>query len=90
VLVVRNDLYRRAQQCLVQVHQRISGPIFSAQDDALPRSVQAICPQLEPHLAQPLERLCSLDLGVKDTLFRQPEGEMMAVLDVLEPVVGGG
>jgi len=87
VLVIRNDLYRRAQQCLVQVHQRISGPIFSAQDDPLPRSVLAICPQLEPHLAQLLERLCSLDLGVRDTLFRQPEGEMMAILDVLEPVV---
>ena len=86
VLVVRNDLYRRAQQCLVQVHQRITGPIASAQDDPLPRSVLAICPQLEPHLAQLLEKLCSLDPGVRDTLFRQPEGEMMAILDVLEPV----
>jgi len=87
VLVVRHDLYRRAQQCLVQVHQRITGPIASAQDDPLPRSVLAICPQLEPHLGQLLERLCSLDPGVRDTLFRRPEGEMMAILDVLEPVV---
>jgi len=87
VLVVRHALYRRAQQCLVQVHQRITGPINSAQDDPLPRSVLAICPQLEPHLAQLLERLCSLDPGVRNTLFRRPEGEMMAVLDVLEPVV---
>jgi hypothetical protein len=87
VLVVRNDLYRRAQQCLVQVHERITSPIATAQDDPLPRSVLAICPQLEPHLGQLLERLCSLDLGVRDTLFRQPEGEMMAILDVLEPVV---
>ncbi len=30
VLVVRNDLYRRAQQCLVQVHERITSPIASA------------------------------------------------------------
>ena len=87
VLVVRHDLYRRAQQCLVQVHQRITGPMASAQEDPLPRSVLAICPQLEPHLGQLLERLCSLALGVRDTLFRQPEGEMMAILDVLEPVV---
>jgi len=87
VLVVRSDLYRRAQQCLVQVHQRITGPIGSAQDDPLPRSVLAICPQLEPHLGLLLERLCSLDPGVRDTLFGQPEGEMMAILDVLEPVV---
>jgi DNA primase len=87
VLVVRNDLYRRAQQCLVQVHQRITGPINSVQDDPLPRSVLAISPQLEPHLGQLLERLCSLDPGVRNTLFRQPEGEMMAILDTLEPVV---
>jgi hypothetical protein len=87
VLVVRNDIYRRAQQCLVEVHQRISGPIANAQDDPLPRSILAICPQLEPHLGQLLERLCSLDTGVRDTLFRRPEGEMMAILDVLEPVV---
>jgi len=86
VLVIGNDLYRRAQQGLVQVHQRISGPIPSALDDPLPQSVQAICPQLEPHLGQLLERLCSLDPGVRNTLFRQPEGEMMAILDVLEPV----
>jgi hypothetical protein len=71
----------------VQDHQRITGPIARAQDDPLPRSVLAICPQLEPHLAQLLERLCSLDPGVRDTLFRQPDGEMMAILDVLEPVV---
>jgi len=87
VLVVRNDLYSRAQQCLMQDHQRITGPIASAQDDPLPRSILAICPQLEPHLAQLLERLRSLDPRVRDTLFRQPEGEMMAILDVLEPVV---
>jgi len=71
----------------VQVHQRMTGPIASALDDPLPRSVLAICPQLEPHLGQLLERICSIDPGVRDTLFRQPEGEMMAVLDVLEPVV---
>jgi hypothetical protein len=70
----------------VQVHQRITGPINSGKEDPLPRSVLAICPQLEPHLAQLLEKLCSLDLGVRDTLFRQPEGEMLAILDVLEPV----
>ena len=87
MLVVRNDLYRRAQQCLVQVHQRITGPINSARDDRLPKSVLAICPQLEPHLAQLLERLCSLDPRVRDTLYRQPEWEMMAITDALEPVL---
>jgi hypothetical protein len=87
VLQIRNDLYRRAQHCLVQVHQRLSVSITSAQEDPLPRSVLAICPQLEPHLSHLLEQLCSLDLDVRDRLFQHPEEEMMAVLDVLEPVV---
>ncbi|MCX5948716.1 MAG: hypothetical protein NTY67_11205 [Cyanobacteria bacterium] len=52
VLVIDNDLYRRAQHCLAQL----------------------------------LEHLCSLDPDVRERLFKQPEGEMMAVLDVLEPV----
>jgi DNA primase len=86
VLVIDNDLYRRAQHCLAQVHQRLNVPISSAQEDPLPRSVLALCPQLEPHLAQLLEQLCSLDPGVRERLFQQPEGEMIAVLDVLEPV----
>jgi hypothetical protein len=86
-LVIDNDLYRRAQHCLAQVHQRLNVPILSAQEDPLPKSVLAMCPQLEPHLAQLLEQLCSLDPDVRERLFQQPEGEMMAVLDVLEPVV---
>ena len=86
VLVVDNDLYRRAQHCLVQVHHRLNLPISSSQDDPLPKSVLALCPQLEPHLAQLLEQLCSLDPDVRERLFQQPEGEMLAVLDVLEPV----
>jgi hypothetical protein len=41
---------------------------------------------LEPHLARLLEQLCGLDPDVRERLFQQSEGEMMAVLDVLEPV----
>ena len=85
-LLLVAPLYRRAQHCLTQVHQRLQGPIHSAKDDPLPKSVLALCPQLEPHLAHLLEQLCSLDPDVRERLFLQPEGEMMAVLDVLEPV----
>ncbi len=86
VLQIRNDLYRRAQHCLTQVHQRLRVNITSAHEDPLSRSVLAICPQLEPHLAHLLEQLCSLDSDVRERLFQHPEEEMMAVLDVLEPV----
>jgi hypothetical protein len=58
VLVVRHDLYRRAQQCLVQVHQRISGPIANAQDDPLPRSVLRSARSLNPISAS-----CSKDFA---------------------------
>lgn len=87
VLQIRNDLYRRAQDCLVQVHQRLGINVSRPEDDPLPRSVLAICPQLEPHLAHLLEQLSSLDSDVRERLFQHPEEEMMAVLDVLEPVL---
>jgi len=86
VLVIHNDLYRRAQACLVEAHRRLSGPIRSAQEDPLSRAVMAMGPQLEPRLAALLESLCTMDSSAREALFLKPEGEMMAVLDVLEPV----
>lgn len=86
VLVISNDLYRRAQQCLVEAHRRLNQPVRSAQDDPLPRAILAICPQLEPHLAALLEGLCTMDAAAREALYQAPEGEMMAILDVLEPV----
>jgi DNA primase len=86
VLVIHNDLYRRAQACLVEAHRRLSGPIRSAQEDPLPRAVMAMGPQLEPRLAALLESLCTMDSHSREELFLKPEGEMMAVLDVLESV----
>ena len=86
VLVIHNDLYRRAQACLVEAHRRLRGPIRSAQEDPLPRAVIAMGPQLEPRLAALLESLCTMESAAREALFLKPEGEMMAVLDVLEPV----
>ena len=86
VLVIQNDLYRRAQACLVEAHRRLSRPIRSAQEDPLPRAVMAMGPQLEPHLAALLHSLCTMDSSAREALFASPEGEMMAILDVLEPV----
>jgi hypothetical protein len=86
VLVIHNELYRRAQACLVEAHRRLSGPIRSAQEDPLPRAVMAMGAQLEPRLAALLESLCTMDSHSREALFLKPEGEMVAVLDVLEPV----
>ncbi|MFN5464058.1 MAG: DNA primase [Cyanobacteriota bacterium] len=86
VLVIQNELYRRAQACLVEAHRRLRGAIRSAQEDPLPRAVMAMGPQVEPRLAALLEGLCTLDSHSREALFQKPEGEMMAVLDVLEPV----
>jgi DNA primase len=86
VLVIHNELYRRAQACLVEAHRRLRGPIRSAQEDPLPRAVMAMQPQLEPRLAALLESLCIMDSHSREALFLKPEGEMTAVLDVLEPV----
>jgi hypothetical protein len=86
VLVVRNPLYRRAQACLVEAHRRLPRSIRTAQEDPLPKVVLALCPQLEPHLASLLEGLCTMEAAAREALFLAPEGEMMAILDVLEPV----
>jgi hypothetical protein len=48
--------------------------------------VIAMGPQLEPRLAALLESLCTMESAAREALFLKPEGEMMAVLDVLEPV----
>lgn len=86
VVVITNDLYRRAQGCLVEAHRRLSGSIRSVQEDPLTRAVVAMLPHLEPQMAAILEDLCNMDSGALEALFLKGEGEMMAVLDELEPV----
>ncbi|MFN9244005.1 MAG: DNA primase [Cyanobacteriota bacterium] len=86
VLVIHNELYRRAQACLVEAHRRLTGPIRSAQEDPLPRAVMALGPRLEPRLAAFLESICTMNSHSRKALFLKPEGEMMSILDVLEPV----
>jgi hypothetical protein len=86
VLVITHPLYRQAQQCLAEAHRRLPRSIPTAQDDHLPRAILALCPQLEPHLASLLQGLCTLEAATREALFLAPEGEMMAILDVSEPV----
>jgi DNA primase len=85
-LVISTDLYRRALQCLVEAHRRLNQPVHTSQTDPLPKAILAICPQLEPHLAALLEGLCIMDAAAREAAYQAPEGETMAILDVLEPV----
>lgn len=85
-LVIHTPLYRRAQDCLVQVHTRTRQAISSATHGSFVRSVLSLCPRLDPELAHLLQQLCNLDPDLQDALLARPEDEMMAILDVLEPV----
>jgi hypothetical protein len=70
----------------VQVHSRTRQAIASSAHGSFLRAVLSLCPQLDPELAHLLQQLCSLDPDLQEALFARPEGEMMAILDVLEPV----
>jgi hypothetical protein len=50
------------------------------------RSIRALSERLEPELADLLRQLCCAGLEVQQMLGGNLEGEVMAVLDVLEPV----
>jgi len=41
---------------------------------------------VEPHLASLLEGLCTMEAAAREALFLAPEGELMCILNVLEPV----
>jgi hypothetical protein len=43
-------------------------------------------PKLEPRRAVFLESICTMDSTAREALFLSPEGEMKAILEVLEPV----
>jgi hypothetical protein len=49
--------------------------------------VHALCRKLEPNLAALLKDLCVAGREVQGMLGREPGVELMAVLDVLEPVI---
>jgi hypothetical protein len=53
------------------------------------RSVRALSERLEPELADLLQQLCRDGLDAQQMLGGNLEGEVMAVLDVLEPVAKG-
>jgi DNA primase len=83
-----SPLHRSALQALVGIQSRIPQGVSSEQDP-LPAGVQALCRKLEPNLAALLKDLCVAGREVQGMLERDPAVELMAVLDVLEPVEKG-
>ena len=78
-------LHQAALQALVGMQSKIPHGLPPEQDP-LPAGVQALCRRLEPNLAALLKDLCVAGREVKGMLGRDPGVELMAVMDVLEPV----
>ncbi|MEB3167969.1 MAG: CHC2 zinc finger domain-containing protein [Synechococcaceae cyanobacterium] len=84
-LPFETPLHRAALQALVGIQSRIPQGV-SLEHDPLPAGVQALCRKLEPNLAALLKDLCVAGREVQGMLERDPAVELMAVMDVLEPV----
>jgi DNA primase len=80
-----SPLHQHALQALIGIQNRIPQGIPPEQDP-LPLGVQALCRRLEPELAALLNDLCLAGREVQGMVVRDPGVELMAVMDVLEPV----
>lgn len=84
-LRLQTPLHRRAMEVLQEVQRRLPQEI-GEQQDSLARAVRGLSARLEPELGDLLQQLCRDGLEVQEILGANLEGEVMAVLDVLEPV----
>ena len=82
---MQTPLHRRAMEVLQEVLRRLPQEI-GKQQDSLARAVRGLCGRLEPELGELLQQLCRDGLEVQEMLRGNVKGEVMAVLDVLEPV----
>jgi DNA primase len=78
-------LHRRAMEVLLEVQRRLPQKAGEPEHDPLVRVVRGLCGCLEPELADLLQQLCRDGLDAQQMLRGSLEGEVMAVLDVLEP-----
>ncbi len=78
-------LHRAALQVMEAMQSRIPQGV-PLEQDPLPAGVQALYRKLEPNLAALLKDLCVSGRKVQGMLGRDPGVELMAVMDVLEPV----
>jgi DNA primase len=86
VLVLSDPLHREAVGWLWCLSRRLGENAFGAQGDGLRASVLAALPQMDAPLAALLRPLVGCGEAVRMRLEAQPEGELMWILDVLEPV----
>jgi DNA primase len=91
-LQLQDPLCRQAMDCLQQLRLRLvaAGELTGDPDapaDPLPALAQALCPQLNPVLSALLEGLLQCGPDVRRLLRQQPQPELQAVLEVLEPGV---
>ena len=88
-LSLRTPQHQRAMGCLRQIEARLPpGPDggTGGETDLLIGAVLSLCPLLDPELALLLEQLCRCGQEVQRILATDPGPELIAILDVLEPV----
>jgi hypothetical protein len=92
-LALRTPQHQRAMGCLRQIEARLPPGPSGAPDggtgeetDLLIGAVHSLCPRLDPELALLLEQLCRCGQEVQRILTADPGPELIAILDVLEPV----
>jgi hypothetical protein len=86
VIRYKKNLHQRAIEFLAEVEKRL--PQSTGQSDPLPETIKDLTPRVEPELAQLLLDICREGLGVRERLGQGLPEEVMAILDVLEPVDG--
>jgi hypothetical protein len=86
VLVLSDPLHREAMGWLWCLSRRLGENASGAEGDGLRAAVLAALPQMDAPLAGLLRPLVGCGEAVRRRLEAHPEGELMCILDVLEPV----
>jgi DNA primase len=86
VLVLSDPQHREAMGWLWCLSKRLGENASGAEGDGLRAAVLAALPQMDAPLAHLLRPLVGCGEAVRRQLEAHPEGELMCILDVLEPV----
>jgi DNA primase len=82
----RTPAHKRAMEHLQEVQRRLPQEPVVAGRDPLAEILLALSSRMEPELADLVQRLCVSAQKAQESLGRNLEEEVMAVLDALEPV----
>ncbi|MFN5465026.1 MAG: hypothetical protein ACK5CQ_08270, partial [Cyanobacteriota bacterium] len=86
VLVLSDPQHREAMGWLWCLSKRLGENASGAEGDGLRAAVLAALPQMDAPLAHLLRPLVGCGEAVRRQLEAHPEGELMCILDVMEPV----